>query len=72
MNNVPGQFLLVIVTVALLAACSNQAIYESVQHANMQECQENPPSARERCMEQVSEPYEDYARSRKEVLEDKP
>ena len=60
-------------TIAALAvcttACSNQQIYEAVQQSNQFECQKNPKTARERCMEQVSEPYEDYERDRNALLE---
>ncbi len=50
--------------------CSNRSIYEAVQTGNMHECQFSQESVRERCMERVSESYEDYEKSRQEILED--
>ncbi len=63
--------LLIAASVGMLAACSNKQVYEAVQQANIQECQKNHKSARERCIEQVSQPYEDYQRSRQAAMQDR-
>lgn len=64
--------LLLAALVAVSTGCSNKSVYEAIQDSNAQECQKNQPSARERCMERVGEPYEDYEKSRQELLENEP
>lgn len=59
-------------TIVLTTACSNRQIYDAVRYSQMQECQKNPESIREDCMEHVSGPYDEYERSLQEVDEDAP
>lgn len=58
--------------IAAFSGCSNQSIYEAVQQSNKQECEKNQESARERCIERLGESYEDYERSRQEILDGEP
>lgn len=62
--------LLIATSLTALIGCSNKSIYEAVQTGNIHECQFGQESQRERCLERVSESYEDYEKSRQEVLED--
>jgi hypothetical protein len=50
-----------------LGACSNQQVYNAVQHNQQLECQKLPGIQYEECMRQVSEPYESYEREREEL-----
>lgn len=52
------------------AGCSNQQVYEAIQQANLQECQNNPEFTREKCERQVSEPYERYEADRQAAVQD--
>lgn len=52
----------------LLTACSNQQVYNAVQHNQQLECQKLPGTQYEECMRQVSEPYESYEREREELI----
>jgi hypothetical protein len=56
----------------LVQACSHQQVYDAVQQNRQFECQKLPGSQYEECMEQYSEPYEEYERERQELLEEKP
>lgn len=61
----------VVTLTALLAinttACSNRAVYETIQANNRLDCQKLPLSQQEECMRQANKSYEDYERERKEV-----
>ena len=60
--------LLVLAVLFSLSACSNQQAYEAVQQSRLQECQKLPSAAAEKCAQQNSQTYEDYARNRDELL----
>jgi hypothetical protein len=50
----------------LLASCSNQQVYESIQINAKNKCIEEPnPSLQKKCEERLI-PYKDYEKSRKE------
>jgi hypothetical protein len=53
----------------LLAACSNQQMYESVQRDQRQKCQTLPESEFQRCMARTGQSFEDYWRDRQAALE---
>ena len=48
-------------------SCSNQAIYESIQRANIQECEQQPLSQIEACKGSNRTSYEDYRRKRERL-----
>lgn len=54
---------------AVLAACSNQQLYNGIQKNRQLECQKLPGSQYDKCMKEVSEPYEEYERDRQELIE---
>lgn len=54
----------------LLSACSNGAIYSNIQHNQRLECEKQPPSQYEKCMEEANRSYADYKQQREEL--DKP
>ncbi|MED5388622.1 MAG: hypothetical protein VX793_07195 [Pseudomonadota bacterium] len=56
--------LLLLSVVALLAACSEKAVYDNLQHNNRLQCDKVPLSEYDACMERASKPYEDYERER--------
>ncbi len=53
----------------LVAACSNQQVYQTIQHDQLRDCEKQPPSVYEECVKENSESYDDYERKRQEVLE---
>lgn len=57
---------------ALLAiqSCTQQEIYTAIQQNRQIDCQRKQQPLYEECMEQSSEPYEDYRRAREELLEE--
>ena len=61
--------LLIFSVVAFVAACSNKAIYDNIQHSNRRQCAELPPSQYEQCVKQANKPYEEYEKERQEALE---
>jgi len=52
----------------LLAACSNQQMYENVQRDQRQKCQTLPDSEFQRCMARTAQSFEDYWRDREAAL----
>ena len=59
-----------LVCVLVLAACSNRQVYDAIQKNRQLECQKLPGSRYEECMEQVSEPYDEYRRDRDELIKE--
>jgi hypothetical protein len=59
------------VSLCLLCACSNQAIYDGIQENRRNKCRELPQGQYEKCMAQYEQPYDDYARERREMLDQK-
>ena len=55
----------------LLQACSNQQVDDAIQQKRQLECQKLSGTRYEECMEQYSEPYEEYERERQELLQEK-
>lgn len=47
-----------------LSACSNKQIYDGAQYNNERECYQRPESQIDECLQQNSQPYEDYQRER--------
>ena len=56
--------------VPLLSACTNQQLYNGIQQNQQLECQKLPGSQYEKCMQEVSEPYEAYQRDYEELVQD--
>ena len=54
----------------MLAACTNQQLYNGIQGHQKLECQKLPGSQYDECMKEVSEPYESYERDREELMKD--
>ena len=52
-----------------LSACSNQQLYDTVQHNNEIECSKLPQAQYEECMAEIDQPYDEYERER-QVLSD--
>ena len=53
-----------------ITGCSNKQIYEGIQQNRQYECEKLVAPQREECLRQHSESYEDYQRSREELLND--
>ena len=53
---------------SVLAACSNQQLYNGIQKNRQLECQKLPGSQYDECMKEVSEPYEEYEHDRQELI----
>ena len=52
----------------LTSACTNKAIYQSIQQNAQLKCQNVPPQDYQKCMDQHAQSYESYKRSRDEIL----
>jgi len=50
------------------SACTNKDIYQSIQHDAQLKCQQIPPQEYQDCMDQHSQSYESYKRSRDEII----
>ena len=61
-----------LILLASLGGCSNQAVYESIQRSERQECLEEPMPTYEQCMERTNKSYKTYKKERDELLESKP
>jgi hypothetical protein len=59
--------LLLLSFAALLAACSERAVYDNLQHNNRLQCDKVPLSEYDACVERASKPYDDYERERREL-----
>lgn len=55
-------------TLVVMAGCSSQQLYESVQRDQRQKCQTLPQSEFERCMARTGQSFDDYWREREEAL----
>lgn len=62
--------LLILIALTQVTACSNRAIYESIQHHQRTKCIEERPAAYQECIERTNKSYEEYQRERKEVEKD--
>lgn len=62
-------FALILISLTL-SACSNQAIYNTLQQNQRNACLKEPPVLYEECMERASQSYQDYRRERDEMLQD--
>lgn len=51
-----------------LSACSNQAMYNSIQISQEEECRKLPPGQQEQCFARIDTDYGEYERQRQEVL----
>lgn len=57
----------ILITLLLLTGCTNQGLYESIQHDQYRLCNNEPtPSAQQKCKEKLM-PYHEYERQRKEL-----
>ena len=56
------------ITLIVLSSCTNQELYEAVQHNVQLECQKLPQDQLEQCMVDAGEPYDSYSRKRQEVI----
>ncbi len=59
-----------IVSVAVLAGCSNQSMHEAIQHGERMDCMELPESQYKKCLEETSESYGQYKRKVRSLQED--
>ncbi|GAB5451876.1 MAG: hypothetical protein Hals2KO_22040 [Halioglobus sp.] len=56
--------------VCLLGACTHEQLYNAVQENRQQEeCAKLPQGQYEACMREYGQPYDEYERQRREVLE---
>ena len=55
---------------AILAACTQQDVYEMSQENGRKACEKEPPPMQDRCMEQYQQSYDEYQRERDALLED--
>lgn len=64
---IPARTLAALLLLAVAPACTQRQVYEAVQQNRQLECQKLPQGQYEKCMEQYSEPYDTYARERREL-----
>lgn len=62
--------ILIVLSLVLIAGCSNEVIYDSIQANNRQECIKLPPSQYDECMGEANKSYKEYEQEREEVLEE--
>ena len=62
-----SKFFLVLV-ILLLSACSNRAVYETMQSHEREECAKGPAHAYQSCLEATQKPFEEYERERNEAI----
>lgn len=53
-----------------VAACSNQSLYNTVQHNQTLECEKLPQNQYEECMAEISNSYESYSTERDAIVSD--
>ncbi|MEE4144950.1 MAG: hypothetical protein V2I26_09130 [Halieaceae bacterium] len=53
-----------------LPACSNRQVYDAIQQNRQLECQKLPGTQYDECMQQFSEPYDEYRRQRDELIKE--
>ena len=53
--------------ISLLGACSNEAVYNNIQHNQRLECEKLPPSQYEECMAESGGSFEEYQQHRNEA-----
>ena len=59
-----------VLCVLALPACSNRQVYDAIQKNRQLECQKLPGTQYEECMQQFSEPYDEYKRQRDELTKE--
>jgi len=57
---------LLTLTVLALVACSNQALYETLQNNERQDCIKEPGALYDECIQRTSTTYEEYQKQRSE------
>ena len=60
------------VVVVLLSACSNRAMYDTMQQHQRKECLDEQPAAYQECIERTNKSYKEYERERQQQMKDKP
>ena len=66
-----NHLIFVLLSLAIISACTNKQVYETIQSHERLECQKLVRTAEyEKCMAEVSDSYEEYTRNRDEVLKD--
>ena len=64
------QLAIAILATAVLGACTNKQLYETIQSNERLECQKEVRTTEyEKCMEEVSQSYEVYQQEREKILE---
>lgn len=61
--------LLLIFFFTLASGCTNEGIYRNIQEDGKRKCQTLPQAEYEACMKDYQQSYQDYERSRKELME---
>ncbi|MBB6523735.1 hypothetical protein [Pseudoteredinibacter isoporae] len=54
----------------VLAACTQQDVYEISQENARKACEKEPPAMQDQCREQYRQSYAEYQRDREELLKD--
>jgi len=62
-----GQYLVVVLIVATLHACTSRQVYDGLQARQQVLCQEVPRSEYQKCMDEASQSYDAYKRERDEL-----
>jgi hypothetical protein len=66
----PRCLLVAVTGTVLLAACSNQQIYNAAQESQRVDCQQYPDTRYEECMARLDTPYDDYEAERRAASDD--
>ncbi|ARN73767.1 hypothetical protein [Oceanicoccus sagamiensis] len=61
--------ILPIILLLFSTACSQQAVYDNIQHHHRLECEQQPPAQYDDCIKEVSQSYKDYQREREQAKE---
>ncbi len=64
-----NRFLLLLLLLLSVAACSNQAMYDTMRHYQRDACNREVPPQYAECIAQTKKPYKKYKQERNESLE---
>ena len=70
MSGRPGRSVCSLMCVLALWAWSHRQVYDAIQQNRQLECQKLPGTRYEQCMEQLSQPYDEYQRDRDELMKE--
>jgi hypothetical protein len=70
-NPVQRNIIILVILSNAILGCSNAQVYTAVQNNRQFACQKLPQGKYEECMKKYDQPYDAYAKDRKDALNDK-